>query len=135
MATQRNKAALEAAYVSFAEGDPEPFIARIAPQAQILYFGPMDKVPWAGRYQGPEGYKQLVARITDHSEIHEFTANAFIADGDQIMVLGIGRGLGKNTRRPFELNWAHYFRFQSSMIRELRIYNDTASIAKTLADE
>lgn len=82
MGTKQNKAALEAAYVSFAEGDPGPFIGLVAPDALILYFGPTDKVPWAGRYEGPEGYKQLIARIADHSENREFRSNVFIADGD-----------------------------------------------------
>ena len=60
MATQQNKAALKAAYLSFAEGRPQPFLHLVVPEADIDCFEPPAKVPWAGRYQGPQGNEQLL---------------------------------------------------------------------------
>ena len=132
MGTQQNKVALEAAYMSFAEGRPQPFLDLLAPEADILYFGPPDKVPWAGRYQGSQGYEQLVARIREHIEVQEFKVEEIIAEGDQIMVLGLGRGVSRRTRTPFEYYWAHHIRFQDARIIEFRVYIDTAAIVATL---
>jgi ketosteroid isomerase-like protein len=132
MGTQQNKVALKSAYISFAEGRPQPFLDLLAPEADILYFGPPDKVPWAGSYQGPQGYEELVARIREHMEIQEFKVEEIIAEGDQIMVLGLGRGVSKRTRAPFEYDWAHYIRFQGARIMEFRVYIDTAAIVVTL---
>ena len=42
MGMQQNQAALKEAYVSYAEGEPQRFIGLVAPEAVIVYFGPVD---------------------------------------------------------------------------------------------
>jgi hypothetical protein len=54
----------------------------------------------------------------------------FVAQGDQVLVVGLTRGRVKATNRTFEDHWVFAFTIRSGKVTNIREYIDTLALAR-----
>jgi ketosteroid isomerase-like protein len=96
--------------------------------------GPKD-IPWAGRFRGQDGAKKYFALIDAEAEIEAFEPDAFVAQGDLVVVFGHEKVRSKRTGRAYESHWAHAFTLSNGKIVKYREYTDTAAVAAAFRKE
>jgi ketosteroid isomerase-like protein len=122
-------------YASFRRQDAESVLDLFADDA-ILHGPTTSKeiLPWGGTYNGREGVKQFFKQLGEGLDIEQFDIIDFIGEREKVVVLGFIRGKAKMTQKPFETYFAHIIRVHrdNGKIVEFRIFNDSASIAKSM---
>jgi ketosteroid isomerase-like protein len=113
-------------YPAFGRGDASVFLGPwritsvvLRPPADALY------KPRRGRDQVQEFFGQLAEAV----EIQNFEPQEYIAQGDDVVVLGYESALVKASGRPYEQDRACVFTFGDGKVRRFRGYWDSASMA------
>ncbi len=87
----------------------------------------MQNVPFSGKRRGREQVGQFFASLSKEQEVVQFEPREFIADDEQVMVLGHYSWRVKSTGQKFESDWAHVFTVRGGRIVRFREYTDTAA--------
>lgn len=69
--------------------------------------------------------------LSSFSEFHA-VPEEFLEAGENVIVLGRYRGIGKSTGRPFDSPFVHVYTLKDSRISRFRQYTDTHEIQSTL---
>jgi ketosteroid isomerase-like protein len=101
-------------------------LALLDPNTQWELSGPSE-IPWAGSFRGHDGVEKFLAAISANVEIERFEPRSFIAQDEQVVVLGFEKVRVKQTGRVFEVHWAHAYTLSGGKIATLREYTDTAA--------
>ena len=130
MGTVENKQLLEHVFVETAMGNGRPFVEALADDVCWTIIGPIPRSKTHQRKAavleellGPLN-AQLAGRNT-------FTAQRFIAEGDQVFVEGRGRNTTK-AGAEYNNRYCWVFRFSGQRVVELTEYADTALIESAL---
>ena len=94
-----------------------------------------DALPYAGVYQGVDGFRQL-AKVIFIDSFKDFKVEPqYYAEGDnQVLLLANISGIGKETGIPFSSQVAEIYLFEDGLIKEIRpFYWDTKLINDVLA--
>lgn len=94
-----------------------------------------DALPYAGVYQGVDGFRQL-AKVIFIDSFKDFKVEPqYYAEGDnQVLLLANISGIGKKTGIPFSSQVAEIYLFEDGLIKEIRpFYWDTKLINDVLA--
>ena len=113
-------------YAAFGRGDLPAMFVLLDPNIQWDYSGPSE-IPWAGSFRGHDGVEKFLAAITANVEIERFESHSFIAQGENVVVLGFERVRVKRTGRVFETHWSHAYTLSGGKIATFREYTDTAA--------
>lgn len=116
-------------YAAYERGDLEAVLAGFA--ADIVWTNPYPpQVPLAGEFRGHEGIKRFVSAIKGSSESLVFEPREFIAQGEQVVVLGWERVRVKPTGRIYENAWVHAWTVRSGKAISVRVFGDTAAVSE-----
>lgn len=132
MSEQTNLALVQSAYAAFGRGDLPALLACLSADVQWDHPGPSG-IPWAGAFKGREGVQRFFAGLAASVDFESFAPEAFIADGDRVVVLGRERARVKRNGQTYETAWAHAFELANGKIAAFREYTDTAGVASALS--
>ena len=119
MGDRSNLDIIKDSYAAFGRGDLEAILRDVDPNIEWEEAGPKE-IPWAGSFRGHDGVKKFFATIDAEAEIQSFEPQTFIADGNNVVVLGFEKLRSKRTGRTYECNWAHVFTVAGGKIVKFR---------------
>ena len=127
MGEQENRLVVQRGYEAFGRGDIETLLTLFADDIEWMTPGPPE-LATAGRRQGPGQVAQFFRAVGDVYEIQRFEPEAFIAEGDRVVVLGTETTRVKATGKVIEAHWAHAFTLRDGKVVGFRDYTDTAAV-------
>ena len=89
----------------------------------------MPHVPFAGAWHGREAVGHFFRIVEEVQEIVAFEPQAYIAQGDHVVVLGQFVMRIKSTGCVFGSKWAHVWTVTGGQVRHFDEYVDTATVS------
>ena len=132
MNEQENVNIVKQTYECFLRGDIESLLKLYADDVRWEVYGP-PSVPTTGERKGLNEVAQFFAQLNDSLETQSFEIQEFIAQADQVAVLGHYSWTAKPTGRTFSSNWAHIVTLREGKITRFREYTDTAAAVAAFA--
>ena len=132
MSTQENTNIVKQTYEAFLRGDIEGLLKLYADDVQWEAYGP-PSIPTTGSWPGKEGLARFFATVNETLEVHSFEPQEYIAQDDQVAVLGHYDWTARATGRPFSANWVHVVTLRDGKIIRFREYTDTAAAVAAFA--
>jgi hypothetical protein len=132
MSAQENTNIVKQTYEAFLRGDIESLLKLYAEDVVWEVYGPAS-VPTTGTRRGKAELAQFFATVNESLEPHSFEPREFIAQDDQVVVLGHYNWTAKPTGRTFSSNWAHVVTLRDGKIIRFREYTDTAAAVAAFA--
>jgi len=129
MSEQENINLVRQSYEAFKRGDLEALLNLYAEDIVWEIPGP-SSVPTSGTRRGRDQVKQFFAQLGELLEAQSFEPQEYIAQGNQVVVLGEYTWRVKSTGRTFSSRWAHVSTLGNGKITRLREYTDTAAAAE-----
>jgi ketosteroid isomerase-like protein len=131
MTEQQNIEIVKRGYEAFGRGDINGVLALCAENVEWVSSGPSE-LPTAGIRRGREQVAQFFKAVDQVFEIQRFEPKQFIAQGDQVVVLGDDTAKVKATGKVLTEEWAHAFAIRDGKIAAFREYIDTAQVVAEL---
>lgn len=128
MNEQENTRLVQQAYQSIKAGDNQSFLNALAEDVQ-WQLPEMKNVPFAGMWQGRDQVEQFFSKVAETQDVVEFEPEEFIAQGNQVVVLGNFLMRVKSTGRDSRSDWAHAWTVKDGKITHFREYVDTAVVS------
>ena len=128
MTPEENTRIVKQTYAAFASGDMDALFANYAADVQWEVYGPAS-VPTTGTRRGLDGIREFFGTLDQAMTARSFEPREFIAQGDQVVVLGHYQWTAKATGKPFDANWAHVVTLRDGKIVRFREFTDTAAAA------
>jgi ketosteroid isomerase-like protein len=128
MAEQENVRAVQECYAAFGRGDIPALLDALSDDIEWNIAGPPE-VPHAGKRRGRAEVERFFPLLAATEEFEAFEPREFIAQGDQVVVLGYLRSRVKVTGRTYENEWAMVWTLRGGKITRFRTYEDTAAEA------
>lgn len=126
MSAEENTQIVKQTYAAFLRGDIEGLLKFYSDDVLWDVYGP-SSVPTAGTFRGRAGLAQFFAKVDEAMEAQSFEPQEYIAQDDQVVVLGQYTWRAKPTGRTFSSNWAHVVTLRDGKIIRFREYTDTAA--------
>lgn len=131
MNEQQNVAIVKRGYEAFGRGDVNGVLELCAEDVEWVSSGPSE-MPTAGTRRGRQQVGQFFQALDQVFEIQRFEPKQFVAQGDQVVVLGSDTGKVKATGKVLTEEWAHVFTIRNGTIAAFREYIDTAQVVMEL---
>lgn len=132
MSAQENTNIVKQTYEAFLRGDIEGLLKLYAEDVQWEVYGP-PSIPTTGTRRGKAGLAEFFATVNETLEPHSFEPQEFIAQDDQVAVLGHYDWTARATGRRFSANWVHVVTLRDGQIIRFREYTDTAAAVAAFA--
>ena len=131
MAEQQNIEIVKRGYEAFGRGDINGLLALCDENVEWVTPGPSD-LPTAGIRRGREQVAQFFKAVDEMFEFERFEPKQFVAQGEQVVVLGDDTLRVKATGKVLTEGWAHAFTVRDGKIAAFREYIDTADTVAEL---
>lgn len=131
MSEQDNRALVQRGYDAFGRGDIPALLELLAEDVQWETPGPPE-LPTAGSRRGRQQVSEFFETINSLYDLQGFEAQAFVAEGDRVVVLGTETARVKATGKVLNTNWAHAFTVRDGQIVAFQEYLDTAAVMAEL---
>ena len=130
--SQQNIDLVQSGYAAFGRGDIPGFLSLLDADVEWTTPGASD-VPTAGTRRGPDQVGAFFGVLSSLVDFEHFEPQAFIADGDRVVVLGVSRSKVKGgSGRSFDESWCHVFTIRDGKVAKFYEYLDTAAFAAEL---
>ncbi|MEA5502861.1 nuclear transport factor 2 family protein [Halotia wernerae UHCC 0503] len=129
MSEQENVQIVRQVCAAFEQGNIAYLLGALAEDVEWYVVGSQEHLPLAGKYHGRDRVAEIFSMVGQYLELHQFQAQEFIAQDNQVAVFGQARGLVKLTSRSLEYDWVHVYTLCDRQIIKFREYLDTAAIA------
>jgi hypothetical protein len=83
----------------------------------------------SGKRRGRDGVADFFRTLDETQQVISFEPQQFIAQNDQVVVLGRYSFRVKGTRQQFDSDWGHVFTIQNGQITRFQEFTDTAAVA------
>lgn len=120
------------AYECLGRDDLDGLANCFADDCEIEVAGPKS-IPYAGKYRGRNGARQLAEKYTGTCDVLEYSAEEFHADGEFVTVVCREHCRAKDTGREWDLRLIDTFVVRDGKIRKFNEYFDTAAVAEAFA--
>lgn len=127
MSLQDSLQVVKDGYAAYSRGDIPGLLALLADD--IEWQIPGAGLPLAGMYRGHSGVANFFEKLSAETDVLDFQPREFVADGDQVLVVGWERVKVKATNRTIELDWIMAFNVRNGKVAKFREYTDTKVIA------
>lgn len=125
-ATPANVALIERLYAAYRSGDYEAFAELCTPDIEWIQ---NEGFPYGGHHRGSaaiiEGVFETLPR---HWEGFGFDVEEMRDTGNGVLVIGVYRGIHRESRKPFRAATVHVFDIEGGHVRRFRQYTDTALV-------
>lgn len=121
-------------YQRIAAGDMNAFFELLAEEVVALSPGSRRHIPWAGTWNGKEGFGEMMTTLGEHADIELYELDRVIEDGtDRVIVFGRERLRSRATNRSAETAWVHELSIQAGQVTRFVEHYDTDTLATALA--
>jgi uncharacterized protein len=127
MTIQENVQTVKDFFAAVGRGETQGLLALSV--EDIEWIIPGEKWPLAGTHRGQAGLADLLQRASE-MEISYPEPPEFVAQGDQIMMVGFARGKVKATNRTFEDHFVFAITVRNGRVTNIREYIDTQALAR-----
>ena len=117
---------------AFNAGDIDAAFATLSPDIEWIYYGPEDKIPFAGTFRGHAGVKEFFARAEESIQIKAMTPLSLVGIGNQVYGRGIEHSMSLATGRDYRVQWTHVYQVQDGLMTRFEEFIDTATVADCL---
>lgn len=132
-AASAKAAVLERFYGAFNSGDMDGAFACLSPDIVWTYYGPADRIAFAGTFKGHDGVRDFFARAGETIEILEMAPEKFEVAGDTVYGTGIEHSRSIKTGREYRVRWVHIYRVENGLVTGFEEFLDTAAVAGALS--
>lgn len=129
MSEQENVQVVQQMCAAFEQGNIPSLLDLLAEDVEWYVAGSREHIPLAGIYHGRDQVAQIFNIVGKSLELQQFQAQEFIAQGDQVVVLGHALGHVRPTNHPLEYDWVQVYTLRDGKTVKFREYLDTAAIA------
>jgi uncharacterized protein len=130
-AEERNTAPVKQGYEAYGRGDIAALLALLDDQINWRTAGPPE-IPFAGIRKGTAQVAQFFELVNEVADTIQFDARQFVAQGDQVVVLGDETIRVKATGRVLEQRWTHIFTVRGSKVTGFEEYIDLSALVAEL---
>jgi ketosteroid isomerase-like protein len=131
MSEQDNRALVQRGYEAFGRGDIEALLALFDENVEWVTPGPSD-LPTAGRRRGRQQVSEFFQTVNSLVEVQRFEPEAFVSEGDRVVVLGSETTRVTATGKVLELRWAHAFTVRNGKVSTFEEYQDVSALVAEL---
>jgi ketosteroid isomerase-like protein len=128
MNPQENVKVAQQAYTNFKAGNIPALLNLVADDVEWI-LPEVAGVAISGTREGREEVADFFRTLNETQEVISFEPREFIAQNDQVVVLGRYSFRVRATRQQFESDWAHVFTIQNGQITHFQEFTDTAAVA------
>lgn len=129
MKEQENIKIAQQMCTAFEQGNIPFVLDYLAEDVEWIVVGSPEYIPLAGTYHGRDRVIQIFSAVGGSVELQQFQAQEFIAQGDQVVVLGHASGRVIPTNQALEYDWVHIYTLRDGKTIKFREYLDSAAIA------
>ncbi|MGY0576037.1 nuclear transport factor 2 family protein [Bradyrhizobium sp. RDM12] len=129
MSEHENRQLVEQAYANFKAGDI-PTLLQAMSEDVTWQLPEIENVPFAGKRQGRGAVGEFFSTLVTVQDSRSFEPREFIAQGDNVVVLGHFVWQVKANGRTYESDFAHVFTVRGGQIVAFHEYTDSAAAAK-----
>lgn len=129
MSAEQNTRLVRDFYERFRNGEMAPLFSALAPDIE-WHVPPMQSVPFSGTWRGHDGVMQFMRTLGESQDVIEFSPEEFVAQDDEVIVLGRFRMRVKSTGRVSESAFAQVWTVDAGKITRFREYVDTAAVSR-----
>jgi uncharacterized protein len=126
----KNVKVVQDAYAAFTRGDIPGVLKQCANDIDWQVFGPPE-LPVGGQRKGTSEVQAFFRDVDATWDFERFEPRQFIAQGDDVVALGLYAGTAKGTGRPFKAEFAHVFTVRDGRVVRFREYTDTANLIQS----
>ena len=128
MSIEKNVQTVKNFFAAIGRGDKEGLLALVA--EDIEWIIPGKDWPLAGTHRGHAGLADVLQKASDELETTYPKPPEFVAQGDQVMVVGVATGKIKATNKSFEDQWVFAITVRNGKLTNIREYIDTQALAR-----
>ena len=129
MDEQANISLLKQAYDAYDKGDIQRLLGMLS-QDIDWELPEVEGIPFTGKRHGLSQAADFFRVMDACQETREFKPDSFMAQGDQVIVLGHGTFAVKTTGAEYSDEWCHVFRVAGGKIASFKEYSDTHKAAQ-----
>jgi len=115
-------------YQAFGRGDIAAVLALIDPQGDLTFEGPKS-IPWAGHWQGREGWAKFFQTLGESAEEIALQMEPFAAQGDHVVMIGRYQARVKRTGARIDTPLAHLWTLRNGLVVKCQELTNTAAEA------
>ncbi|MET0407281.1 MAG: nuclear transport factor 2 family protein [Hyphomicrobium sp.] len=115
-------------FEALGSGDKHALLAVTA--KDIEWIIPGSDWPLAGTHRGHDGLSKLLQTASESVETSFPKPPEFVAQGDQVMVIGFAKGTVKATKKTFEDYFVFAITVRDGKLTRIREYVDTQALAR-----
>jgi ketosteroid isomerase-like protein len=131
MAENGNVQVVKDAYAAFMRGDIAGVLALVTDDVDWhAVKGAEGAAPHAGARKGRAPVADFFAKLGASTEFSRFEPREFIAQGDQVVVIGEYSATVKETGRSITSDWAMVFTVRGDRIARFREWTDSAQLVR-----
>ncbi len=125
MTTQESLQLVHQFYATIGSGDIEATLNLLADDVEWETPFPRDIVPHGGKWHGREGVKEFLFNLNKNVEFQQFELKNFIAQDNNVAVVGHFKVLVKATGRYYEPDTVVIWTVEDGKIKQFREFTDT----------
>jgi ketosteroid isomerase-like protein len=119
---------IESLWDAFSRGDLEKVAGGVAPQGEIVF---PDTVPWGGTYRGPDGFIEVIERLTSYFSDFKVKPEMILgADDDHVIVVVNVSGRGKGGRLDMRAVWL--YKIRDGKVSRGEVFPDSAAVLEAI---
>ena len=127
----QNTQIVKNAYAAFQRGDIGGVLATLDDSIEWqAVIGTEGVVPHAGVRRGTNGVAEFFQLLGGTMDFHAFEPQEFIAEGDQVAVVGKYKAQVKQTAKTIESGWVMVFTLKNGKVVRFREFTDSAQLVK-----
>jgi ketosteroid isomerase-like protein len=127
--SEQNVQIVQQMYVALGQGNLPALLGLLAEDVEWFVAGPPEEMPLAGMRHGRDQVAQIFMIMGESLELQQFHPQEFVAQDDQVVVLGHTLGRVKSTNHLVNYDWVHIYTFHDGKATKFREYFDTATVA------
>lgn len=125
----QNTQLVKDAYAAFERGDIPSLLGMLSEDVQWqAVIGTEGKVPTSGLRQGRGGVGQFFSQLGESVAFDAFEPREFIAQGDQVAVIGRYKARAVTTQKGWDVEWVMVFTLRNGKITRFREYTDSHAL-------
>jgi len=109
----------KAVYDRFSEGDIDGFLSLCAEDIEWVVNGPTS-LEKCRAFEGIDGVKEFLSILDRTWRFSSFSPREFIADQDQVVVIGEEEGSDRSSNEEFRNRWVHVFTIRNGLVVRFR---------------
>ena len=128
-----NLRVVEKIYADYKTGDLESILSNMDEDIVWTHPGADSGIPFAGIYTGKQQIRQFFDIAVNTIEVVRLDLLKFVAERDNIIVVGFDHMRVKKTGREYQTNWVHVYTFKAGKIFDFEQFTDTAAMARAFS--